>query len=303
MIIDFSAHVIPPELEGRFPVKFSYSPNLPQDRLSLMKDYGIAAQVVHLSAAQLSRLDAKESAEICRISNDYIYENLSSKYPDRFIGCGIVSILDADAALEEIDRVKGLGFRCITVPAHQGNRGLDHPESRRILRRAAELGLPVFIHPVDWEGNPLLDRGSMSALGWPFDTSLAVWRMIVGGVFDEIPGLKVVLHHMGAMIPFFRHRINERLKRYAKLNRRLEDYAKQIYVDTAVDGGSVADLMAAYSLFGPRRIVFGSDWPYIDPQASIGENVSAIRAAPLPDEDKELILSGNTKELLGIKNL
>jgi predicted TIM-barrel fold metal-dependent hydrolase len=299
MIIDFSAHVMLPSWEGSMSVHFKYDGNAPGERLALMDKYGIDVQVVHLSAAQLSGLSPEGSVRICRMANDYIHDELTSKYPDRFIGCGIVGLLDADAALEELDRIKGMGFRCATVPAHQGDRGLDHPESRRILRRAAELGLPVFIHPMDLDGLPL-DRGSMSAFGWPFDTSVAAWRLIVGGVFDEIQNLVVVLHHMGAMIPYFRHRVNERLERMG-VGRKLEQYVPHIYVDTAVDGESVADLMTAYQLFGPRRIMFGSDWPYITASKSIGGNLSMIRAAPIPDEEKEMILHGNAEHLLGLK--
>jgi predicted TIM-barrel fold metal-dependent hydrolase len=305
MIIDFSAHVIPPGLKGIFAVsgdiRFNHSPNTPKDRLALMDRYGIDAQVVHLSAAQLSGLSSEGSVKACRAVNDYIHEELTSKYPDRFIGCGAVSLLDADAALEELDRIKGMGFKCATVPAHQGDRGLDHPESRSVLRRAAELGLPVFIHPIDLDGLPLVDKVAMGGFGWPFDTSVAVWRLMVGGVFDELPNLRVVLHHMGAMLPFFRHRINMRFKKHLNSDRTLEQYVPQMYVDTAVDGESVVDLMAAYSLFGSKRIMFGSDWPYVDDSASIRDNLAAIRAAPIPDEEKEMILHGNVEELLGLK--
>jgi len=300
MIIDFAAHVIPPSLKGIFAVSFKYDSSLTRDRLALMDRYGIDAQVVHLGAAQLSGLSSGDSVKACRAANDYIHEELTSKYPDRFIGCGAVSLLDADAALEEIDRVRGMGFKCVTVPAHQEDRGLDHPESRGILRRATELGFPVFIHPIDIEYR-LLDRASMTALGWPFDTSLAAWRLLVGGVFDEMPNLRVVLHHMGAMLPFFRHRINNRIRKYAGGVTSIERHVSNIYIDTAVDGESVVDLMAAYSLFGPKRIMFGSDWPYIDDSESIRDNLAAIRAAPIPDEEKELILHGNVEELLGLR--
>gem|GEM_PF-5714944 len=108
-------------------VHFKYDGNAPGERLALMDKYGIDVQVVHLSAAQLSGLSPEGSVRICRMANDYIHDELTSKYPDRFIGCGIVGLLDADAALEELDRIKGMGFRCATVPAHQGDRGSTTP--------------------------------------------------------------------------------------------------------------------------------------------------------------------------------
>lgn len=306
MIVDFSAHVMPPEAEVRArALRFTYFPSTLEDRLRVMDKYGVCAQVIHLSAANLSGMRSGEASAICRAANNYIFEEFMSKRPDRFIGCGILNLLDVDFSLEELDRIVGMGFRCVTVATHQESVELDHSSLRPLFERIVKYGLPVFIHPVSWERNPPLDAGPMYALGWPFDTSVALWKLIVGGVLDEFPELKVVTHHLGGMFPYYRMRIEVRLSRHAseRLKRPLTSYMQQVYADTAVDGGSVADLMVAYSLFGSGRLLFGSDWPYIEDQYSIGENITAIRSMPIPDEEKSRILYLNALELLKIKEL
>ena len=309
LIIDFSSHIIPPAADEIFKHSWKHAEGQddPEFRLKIMDRYGIGMQVVHLSAAHLYGLDARGAERACRISNDYVAK-IVSMHPDRFAGCGILSILDVGSALDELDRVvKDLGFRCITIGTHQRDIGLDSEELHRLYGRIASYNVPVFLHPVNWDGYPLASEGNgvhaMSTFGWPFDTSLAIWRMIAGGIFDKFPGLRIITHHLGGMLPFYRMRAEFRFNRYygGGSRRTFMDYLKRVYADTAVDGGSVADLMTAYQLFGPKRIVFGSDWPYIDDAMSIGDNLAAIRSAPLPDEEKEMILHGNAEELLGFQ--
>ncbi|WP_347246324.1 amidohydrolase family protein [Thermogutta sp.] len=307
LIVDFSSHVIPPNSTGIFKRSWMHDENQedPEFRIRLMEKYGVDIQVVHLSAAHLYGLDAREAERACRLSNDYV-NKLVSAHPDRFAGCGVLNILDTRSALEELDRVTGdLGFRCVTMGTHQGDVALDSEELHPLYERIAALNVPVFLHPVNWDGYRLASEGNgvhaMSTFGWPFDTSLALWRLIVGGVMDKFPALKLITHHLGGMFPFYRMRAEFRFNRYyGSRGRTLKDYLKNVYADTAVDGRSVADLMAAYSLFGPRRILFGSDWPYIDAQSSIRDNVDAINAMPVPEDEKQLIFHGNAEELLRI---
>ena len=304
--IDFSAHVQVPAFNDCCPnpPEVEVEPNEPEDRLKIMDKYGIKMQVVHLSAAHIYNLEPSESIRAVRIANDYIYNELVSKYPDRFIGCGAVSLLDADAALEEIDRIKGMGFKCVTMPTHRRDSGLDHPGIRKVLRHLAEHGMPLFLHPISWRGYSVVDEGSMLAFGWPFDTSLAVWTLITKGILDELPSLKVITHHLGSMVTYYYNRMLYNLKRInVRLKRPLASYLEQIYVDTALDGGSLADLMAAYQIFGSRRILFGSDWPFVESELSIRDNMASILAMPVPEEAKERILHGNAEELLGIGSM
>ncbi|MEM4092857.1 MAG: amidohydrolase family protein [Conexivisphaerales archaeon] len=300
-VIDFSAHIIPPKVKGLVKVQFRGAAQDLAERQRLMKQNGIAKQVVHMSTGVLASLDPKEAANVCKYANEYIRDELVSKKPDQFVGCGIISIADQTLGLEEIDRVSNMGFKCLSMPTHQGKKGLDHEDVKLLLIRATEKNLPVFIHPTDWSGYSLLDNASMEAIGWPFDTSLIVWRLIVGNTFEKIKNLKIIMHHLGGMLPYFKDRINMRLKVLVGSGKRIEDYIKNIYIDTAIDGGSVASLLTAYSTFGPERILFGSDWPYIDELYSIKENLAAISAMPIPNYEKNKILFQNAEELIGIK--
>ncbi len=143
----------------------------------------------------------------------------------------------------------------------------------------------------------------MILFGWPFDTSQAVWRLIFGGVLDRYPSLKVVTHHMGAMLPYFVNRINNQFNLYLrdKLPRQISEYWKNLYGDTALEG-AVAAYHCGYAFFGPDRIVFGTDYPF-GPQAGeafIRTNLAGVRAMRLSAEIMEKILGENAKKLLKI---
>ena len=109
-----------------------------------------------------------------------------------------------------------------------------------------EHDLPFFLHPTNWLSYPLVDMDKgwrmMHIFGWPFDTTQAVWRFIFGGVLDRYPSLKIVTHHLGAMLPYFSRRIEVNVNLFLnnKLPRPITEYWKQIYGDTAMDGTMAA---------------------------------------------------------------
>jgi predicted TIM-barrel fold metal-dependent hydrolase len=143
----------------------------------------------------------------------------------------------------------------------------------------------------------------MHVFGWPFDTTQAVWRLVFGGVFDRFPTLKVVTHHLGAMIPYFSRRIEMNFNKFLKdkLPRHISEYWGNIYADTATDG-TAASYPCAYAFFGPDRMMYGSDYPF---GAEAGEdlirsNLAGVKAMNIPAGHMEKILGGNAKRLLKI---
>lgn len=285
MIIDFSSHIIPPDV-GKILAKkpyygplsknsnryyFPYPPNNadPKVRLSVMDKYGVHMQLLSQTTPVLLGFNAREAAIICRLSNDYIGE-LCSKYPERFVGCAIVSLLDVDAALEELDRVVGeLGLKCVTVSTNQNGKGLDSLEYFPFYERVSKYNMPIFLHPTNWADYPLvsLDKGwmALNIFGWPFDTTQAVWRLIFGGVLEKYPNLKIVTHHLGGMLPYYSCRIIgcSHIPRIGeKLQKPFESYLKQFYGDTALNGGPFESYMCGYVFFGSERMLFGTDYPF-----------------------------------------
>jgi len=281
----------------------------PEFRLALMDKYGIDIQAISLPAEALGGIDANGAAEMCRLSNDDNYA-LCKAYPDRFVNICIISLLDMESALNELDRsISELDCRGVTVASNQNGRGLDSPEYFQFYEKMVEHDLPLFIHPAHWESYPLVDEGMgwrmMSVFGWPFDTTQAAWRLIFGGVLDRFPSLKIVMHHMGAMFPYFVGRIetayNRRLKE--KLPRHISEYFKNIYGDTALSGGAPAAFPCGYAFFGPDRLMYGSDYPFGEEEGEkfIRENLAGVRSMNIAAEDMEKVLGGNAKKLLKIK--
>jgi len=148
-----------------------------------------------------------------------------------------------------------------------------------------------------------MDKGwrMMHVFGWPFDTTQAVWRLILGGVIDHYPSLKIVTHHMGAMLPYFVRRIESTFNLHLrdKLPRHISQYWSNIYGDTAVDG-TVAAYPCGYAFFGPDRLMYGSDYPFgVEAgEAYIRDNLAGVKAMDIPPQDMEKILGGNAKKLL-----
>jgi len=279
----------------------------PEVRLGLMERYGIGVQVLSQTAPVLLGFGADEAAEICRLSNNDNYA-LCRAYPKRFANICIVSLLDMDNAMKELDRsINELDCRGITVAANQNGKGLDSPDYFRFYEKLVDNDLPLFIHPTHWDSYPLVDMDKgwrmMHVFGWPFDTTQAVWRLIFGGVIDRYPALKVVTHHLGAMLPYFARRIEQNFNGFLrdKLPRHICEYWGNIYGDTALDG-TIAAYPCGYAFFGPERMMYGTDYPFGAEAGEdfIRENLAGIKAMNIAAGDMKKILGVNAKKLFKI---
>ncbi len=273
----------------------------PEVRLKDMDKYNVDVQALSQTTPVLLGASPKEAAGICRLSNDGNYA-LCKAYPKRFINISILSLLDIKSALDELNRsINELDCRGVVVASNQNGKGLDSPEYYPVYEQLAKHDLPLFIHPTNWESYPLVDMehglGAANVIGWPFDTTQAVWRLILGGVIDHFPSLKVVTHHCGAMIPFFAKRIENTFRK--KLPRPPSEYWDNIYGDTALSG-SVAGCQCGYAFFGAERMMFGSDYPFGGGEASIKNNLASVKAMNIPEKDMQKILGKSAKTLLKI---
>jgi predicted TIM-barrel fold metal-dependent hydrolase len=290
--------------------EFSYPPQNgdPEVRLKLMEKYKIDVQALTQTTPVLLGFGPEEAAEICRRSNDDNYA-LCKAYPKRFANICILSLLDMKSAIKEFDRcINELDARGVTISSNQNGKGLDSPEYEPFYKKVVEHDLPILIHPTHWESYPLVDMEKgwrmMHVFGWPFDTTQAVWRLIFGGVLDRFPSIKIVTHHLGAMLPFFSRRIEQNFYKFLrnKLPRPISEYWKNIYGDTATDG-TLGSYLCGYAFFGPDRMVYGSDYPFgaEDGEDFIRSNLEGVKSMNIPAGDKEKILGENAKKLLKIK--
>ena len=312
MIIDFSSHIITNEVEEALSskkdfglIKNNFAPDNsdPERRIALMDKYGIDMQVLTQTTPVLIGLETQKVSEICRISNDAIGK-ICQSYPKRFIPFAIVSLTDVGEATQEIERaVKQWGCRGVTIGTNHANKGIDDPEFGAFYEKVCELDIPVFLHPMHWQSYPLVDEDPavMRLFGWPFDTTIALLRLLMSGTMERYPTLKIVTHHLGGgMFPFFSNRFNVKLpKLKSQLKRPISESLERVYGDTAVDGTAAA-LPCGHAFFGTDRMLFGTDYPFSPENGELylRENLAIIQDWDLPQADKTKILGENARRLL-----
>lgn len=283
------------------------------ERVRLMDSYGIDIEVLTVSLASFwTRVPSSEAAALTRLSNDSLAA-AASKHPDRLIPIAALPDLGMEGAMDELDRaITTLGMRGCMIFSNVGGKPLDAPEFRPFFEKMLKYDLPILIHPVsreyyDWIGEYRLDH----MLGWPFDTSLAMGRLVFGGVMKRCPGLKIVCHHVGGMIPHFiermrgmnQARVDSKLQeRAGQVAEEREDemrYFEEFYGDTVTNGG-LSELRCGYDFFGPRRIVFATDYPFGPDDGGHWtrgtiQNVEKLGISP---EEQQLIFEANARRLL-----
>jgi uncharacterized protein len=278
----------------------------PESRLRTMDKYGVNVQAVCLTMESLDGFDAELAAAICKRANSDNY-GLCKAYPDRFVNTCAISLIDVKRAMNELDRcINELDCRAVTVATNQNGKGLDSADYFPFYEKLSKHDLPLFLHPCNWKSYPLADESEwmfMSRFGWPFDSTQAVWRLIFGGVLDRFPTLKIVMHHLGAMYPFFAGRIESGLTVLRKkLPRDFSEYWKNIYADSALSAGPQEAYACGYAFLGPDHVLYGSDYPF-GPESGerfVRTNLAGLTSLKIPPADMQKVLGENAKKLLKI---
>jgi len=247
--------------------------DLGEGRLALMDEQGVDVQVLSLTTPGLHNLDAGPAVELANRVNDLIAE-ACRRHPDRFQGFAALPTPDPDAAPRELERaVRELGLKGALVCGRTRERHLDHPALRPMLAKAAELRVPLFIHPqtplaavreANYAG--ISDRADLAlaafGLGWHYEAGLQWVRMAAAGVFDELPDLQIILGHWGEVVLFYLERISPIFERALDLRRPLADYARDNLYVTGSGMWSEPYLLRCLDIVGPERLLFSTDFPY-----------------------------------------
>jgi predicted TIM-barrel fold metal-dependent hydrolase len=288
------------------------------ERFRVMDRFPDYVQVLSAGMPPIEALAGPDaSPELAVICNDGMAE-LCDRHPDRFpTFIASLALNNPDACVAEIHRsVKDLGARGIQVFSNVDGKPLDLPEFGPIFDAMAGLDLPIFLHPARGASFPDYATEQRSkyelwwAFGWPYETSVAMARIAFAGLFDRHPGLKIVAHHFGGMIPYFEGRVGPGLdqlgarttgfdKASIRIERRPFDYFKMYYADTAVFGSKAAT-ECGLAFFGAEKTVFASDAPF-DPEKGpmyIRETIRVIESLDIPEADKAKIFHGNAEKLL-----
>jgi predicted TIM-barrel fold metal-dependent hydrolase len=185
--------------------------DLGEQRLAKMNACGIDMQALSLSAPGIEQLDPSIGTELSRKANDTL-SGVIKKYPDRFLGYATLAPKHPREAAAELDRaVKELGFIGWNTHSNFGDSYLDEPVYWPILEMAANLEVPVYLHPTV-PAIPSACAYGFALAGAPFgfgaETALCMMRLIYSGVFDRFPGLTIILGHLGETLPFLFNRID-----------------------------------------------------------------------------------------------
>ncbi len=287
-------------------------------RLRMMDKFADYTQILSLGLPALDEMAGPDkSPEFARVANDGLAE-LVAKYPDRFAGyVGALPMNAPDAAVKEAERIL-LHGSANGLQLHTNVNGacLDEPRFRPIFEVAAKSGKPILLHPARKADMPDFPAETKSRyeiwtiFGWPYETSATMARLIFSGVMTSFPTLKVLAHHLGAMVPFFDARIETG---WATLGSRTsdEDYSgvlarlgkpllecfRQFYGDTALCGGRIG-AVCGIEFYGVDHVLYASDAPF-GPEggaAYIGSIMKVIDSLDLSSADKQKICYRNALE-------
>jgi 5-carboxyvanillate decarboxylase len=278
-------------------------------RLRDMDQTGIARQVLSLTAPGVQVFDASTAVALARMSNDFMVDAIR-KHPDRFSGLAAIAPQDPSAAAKELGRgVLSLGLKGAIINSHTHGEYLDDSKFWPIFEAAEALDVPVYIHPNTPSPAmiaPFLERGLDGAIfGFAVETGLHILRIIVSGVFDRFPRLKVVIGHLGEGLPYWLFRIDfmhNRMvtaNRYAsvqKLQRKPSDYVREnIYVTTSGMAWE-PPILYAQSVLGVDRVLYAMDYPY----QFVPDEVAVTDNLPISEADKKKLYQSNAEKVFDL---
>jgi aminocarboxymuconate-semialdehyde decarboxylase len=287
-----------------------------EERFRLMDAFGDYRQLISLPNPPLEDItDVKTGSHLARVANDSMAE-LCTKHPDRFVGfAAALHMEDMDIAMEELHRaINELGARGVQIFTNVNGKPLDRPEYLQLFDAMAEYDLPIWMHPA--RGAEVSDyrdeeRGRYEmwwCFGWPYETSIAMTRLVYCGLFDRLPDLKIITHHMGGMIPFFDGRVGPGMDCLGArttdedhtgvlraLKKPHQEYFKNFYADTAMFGATLG-IECGMKFFGVGHTVFSTDFPF----APTAETIEAINSLELERNDLTALCSGNAERIMNI---
>jgi predicted TIM-barrel fold metal-dependent hydrolase len=274
-------------------------------RIKEMDEAGIDVQVLSHGAPATQRLDAATAVPVAKTANDRLHEAIK-KYPERLEAFAVLPTADPKAAADELERaVTKLGFKGAMLHGlDKQGRFLDLKEFWPIYERAEKLDVPIYLHPavphkavVDAYYRDYLEKypGLLTAAwGFTVETATQGIRMVLSGVFDEYPGLKIILGHLGEGLPFSLWRIDMALQRPGNRATPFRDtFREHVWITTSGNFSTPA-LICCVLEMGVDRILFSVDYPFV----TNPPGVKWMQDVPLSPLDREKILSGNARRLL-----
>jgi len=333
-IIDLFCHYMPEEyfkkvqeLTGKSAHMLTRAHNLPTMsnldlRLKLMDKFEGYKQIPTLVSPAVEMFADKDVSPILsRVANEEMAK-LVDKYPDYFPGfVATLPMNNVEASIAEAEyAIKHLGAKGVQFFTEINGKSLDSEEYFPIYEVTYNAGGAIWLHPhrgmmkSDYIGEEASKYELWWALGWPYDSSMAMARLMFSGIFEKYPGINIVTHHCGGVIPMLQGRFASGMdsygtrtpKEYAHLSKTPItkppfDSLKNYFADTA-SFGSKATVDCGIDFFGIDKIVFASDMPF-GPEAGlyhINETIKVVESLNISEKDKNKIFSGNARKILNL---
>lgn len=233
---------------------------------------------------------------VARMANDFV-AGVVKAHPTRFFGLGVLPLQDMQASMVEMERaVSKLGMKGFLLYTNLAGRFGDEPEFRPFFQKAVELDVPVLLHPAKPLTTEMVKGYEMtSTLGNMFDNTIALTRLIMSGLLDELPRLKLVCPHLGGTLPYIVGRLDHQvtvLKRGPQnLQRQPHEYLNQIWMD--IVSPLPLAIKMCYDMVGADRLLYSSDHPWVEPKL-IADTLTSLR---LPAADERMIFRDNAVKL------
>ena len=289
-------------------------------RLARMDAAGVDMEILSITTPGTQPLRPAEAVPLARDANDFLADAVRA-HPDRFAAFATLPTPEPEAAAGELERgVTRLGLVGALLFPRTGQEFLDHEKFRPVFEVAAQLQVPLYIHPalpprsvrdVSYSGFSEFTDMILSAGGWGWhaEAGLAALRLILAGTFDRHPDLQVILGHWGEMLVPFADRADLLSAASPHLERHVLDYITGNLNVTAGGVYSHRMLAQAMDVLGPDRVMFGQDDPYggsagqtgADSRGRFGGSNGArefVRTAPIDAQDKAKLAYLNAERLL-----
>ncbi|KAE8149571.1 hypothetical protein BDV25DRAFT_172763 [Aspergillus avenaceus] len=278
--------------------------DLDAQRIQDMNDGKVSLQV-------LSHGPGDFPTSLCQTANDDLFAAIS-RHPGRLAGFAMLPMSDPVAAAEELERcVKSLGFLGALVENHLDGQFYDDERFSVVFGKAVELNVPIYIHPT-FAGENMMNhyRGSypdntaeaLSAFGWGWhaDTGLHFLRLYASGLFDRFPGLKLVLGHMGELLPFQLDRIFGIAERWGRRRNLRDVWRENVWVTTS-GMFSVAPLACLLRVSDSSRVLYSVDYPFSGNERGLAFLEEVRESGLMGEEELRGFMYGNAERLLGVR--
>lgn len=273
----------------------------PEARIADMDKQGIDIQVLSIAPPQYYYwLDPEVAVRSSRVQHERFAE-IVRQFPTRFAAIGNIPMNHPELAVEIMEEAKrDFGFNGVEINGDVNGGDLDDPRYYPVWEKAIELDMSIVLHPHGFtHGQRMNDYYLVNVICLPLATTVALSRMILGGVWERFPDLRMLAVHGGGYLPFYfartDHAFDVRPELRKHIDRLPSDYLRMLYFDTTVFEPKMVEYLVEE--FGEDRVLMGSDYPFdMGPTDPLG----FLSGARLTDSARDAITGGNAARFFKI---